>query len=97
MAYDPHGLFVLSYASGFTLWHYNTADKLREVRQDGYFDAAREMFRDGDRLYVNVRRNEQVTAAQDFCVARRGVRVALVPTSTALYPALVFARSGLAA
>ena len=27
MAYDPAGLHPLSYANGFTLWHYRSADR----------------------------------------------------------------------
>jgi len=53
MAYSPSGLSVISYANGFTLWHYRTKDLAADVDNDGYFNAASKMLRVGDFMFVN--------------------------------------------
>lgn len=53
MAYDPKNLSVLTYANGFTLWHYVTDDKGTLVEEDGYFDKASDMLRRGDMIMIN--------------------------------------------
>lgn len=53
MAFIRKNLSVLSYANGFTLWHYKTPDAQRDVRAPGYFDDARDMLRQADMLHVN--------------------------------------------
>ncbi len=53
MAYTPSGLSAISYANGFTLWHYRTADLAADVDNDGYFSAASKMLRVGDFMFVN--------------------------------------------
>lgn len=56
MAFDAAELSVLAYANGFTLWHYRTADPAESVLADGlgYFAAANELLRAGDRIMVNL-------------------------------------------
>ena len=49
MAYLSKNLSVLAYANGFTLWHYATADLAAEVDTAGYFNAAADMLRAGDK------------------------------------------------
>ncbi len=53
MAYDPHNLSALSYANGFTLWHYRTDDMPADVDNAGYFNDAAKMLREGDFIFVN--------------------------------------------
>ena len=53
MAYDASNLSALSYANGFTLWHYKTADIASEVDTIGYFDEAAPMLRVGDFIMAN--------------------------------------------
>ena len=53
MAYDSKGLSALSYANGFTLWHYRTGDAPSSVDNQGYFDVASKMLRIGDFIFVN--------------------------------------------
>ncbi len=53
MAYDPKNLSVLSYANGFTLWHYRTTDQPADVDNAGYFNEAANMLRVGDFIFVN--------------------------------------------
>lgn len=53
MAYDARNLSVLSYANGFTLWHYRTEDPAATVDDAGYFNEASRMLREGDFILVN--------------------------------------------
>jgi len=53
MAYSPSGLSAISYANGFTLWHYRTQDLVADVDNEGYFNAASKMLRVGDFMFVN--------------------------------------------
>ena len=54
MAFSVRNLSVLSYANGFTLWHYKAgADVLAHVGDRGFFDAASDMLTVGDILMVS--------------------------------------------
>lgn len=53
MAYQPENLSALSYANGFTLWHYRTSDNSGDVDTAGYFDGAARMLRVGDFVFLN--------------------------------------------
>lgn len=53
MAYKSENLSVLSYANGFTLWHYRTADAATIVDNEGYFNEASKMLRSGDFIMLN--------------------------------------------
>lgn len=53
MAYDPTNLSALSYANGFTLWHYKTSDASADVDTSGYFSDAAGMMRIGDFIFAN--------------------------------------------
>jgi hypothetical protein len=53
MAYMSQNLSALSYANGFTLWHYRTGDTAADVDTAGYFDGAAKMLRVGDFILVN--------------------------------------------
>ena len=53
MAYSSSGLSAISYANGFTLWHYRTNDIVAEVDNAGYFNTASKMLRPGDFMLVN--------------------------------------------
>jgi outer membrane protein assembly factor BamB len=53
MAYDPNNLSALTYATGFTLWHYKTADGAPDVDRAGYFNPAAGMLRVGDYIFAN--------------------------------------------
>jgi hypothetical protein len=53
MAYAPNNLSALTYANGFTLWHYKTADTAAEVDSEGYFNPAAGMLRVGDFIFAN--------------------------------------------
>jgi hypothetical protein len=57
MAYSSSGLSAISYANGFTLWHYRTTDMAAEVDNIGYFNAANKMLRPGDFMLVNTGMN----------------------------------------
>jgi hypothetical protein len=53
MAFVSNDLSVLSYANGFTLWHYTTPHSAAVVNGDGYFNGASDMLRTGDMILVN--------------------------------------------
>jgi hypothetical protein len=53
MAYDASNLSALTYANGFTLWHYKTADTAPVVDSTGYFNEAASMLRVGDFIFAN--------------------------------------------
>ena len=53
MAYDSSNLSALTYANGFTLWHYKTADTAAVVDTSGYFNNAAGMLRVGDFIFGN--------------------------------------------
>lgn len=57
MACDPHQLSVLSYANGFTLWHYRTNDSQSDIFvKDGYFAPVADMLRVNDAIILNAAR-----------------------------------------
>ena len=53
MAYDSSNLSALTYANGFTLWHYKTNDTAAAVDTSGYFNNAAGMLRVGDFIFGN--------------------------------------------
>jgi hypothetical protein len=53
MAYDASNLSALTYANGFTLWHYKTPDPAIDVDATGYFNEAASMLRVGDFIFAN--------------------------------------------
>jgi outer membrane protein assembly factor BamB len=53
MAYDSNNLSALTYANGFTLWHYKTNDAAAVVDTSGYFNNAAGMLRVGDFIFGN--------------------------------------------
>src|SRR5580765_6228482 len=54
MAFRSQDLSALTYANGFTLWHYRTADAATDVDTAGYFNTANCMLRVGDFILTNV-------------------------------------------
>ncbi|MDB5477727.1 MAG: hypothetical protein JWM96_222 [Alphaproteobacteria bacterium] len=54
MAFAARNLSVLSYANGFTLWHYTTTDNNTAVIAGNYFNAASDLVRKGDLIVANV-------------------------------------------
>jgi len=58
MAYSSSGLSAISYANGFTLWHYRTDDISAEIDNAGYFNMASKMLRPGDFMLVNTGIND---------------------------------------
>ncbi|MEO1089166.1 MAG: hypothetical protein AAFX81_00915 [Pseudomonadota bacterium] len=75
MAYDPIGLSALSYANGFTLWHYRSTDHSDEVDGGGYFDAAARLLRAGDFLLLNVGNQDEPLNAIRVVITNDGARV----------------------
>ena len=61
MAYSARNLSVLSYANGFTLWHYTTPDSAATVAGTGYFNEASDLLRKGDMIIDNTATGGTVT------------------------------------
>jgi hypothetical protein len=57
MTFDVSNLSALSYANGFTQWHYRTTDKMHQVQGVGYFDNASMICRN-DQIIVNLVQGE---------------------------------------
>lgn len=54
MSFAIRNLSVLSYAQGFTLWHYKAgAARISEVSSDGFFDHAADMIAAGDMMMIS--------------------------------------------
>lgn len=79
MAYDPIGLSALSYANGFTLWHYRSGDRAAEVDGLGYFDAAARILRIGDFLFLNVATQDEPENLIRVVIDNDGVHVTVQP------------------
>lgn len=60
MACMNRRLSVLSYANGFTVWHYEANDPIETVMQDGYFDTNGSLINAGDVIYI-------VAAGDTYC------------------------------
>lgn len=52
-AFAIRNLSVLSYAQGFTAWHYRHPGPLDEVSMPGFFDIAADMFAPGDHISIS--------------------------------------------
>lgn len=56
MSFDPHNLGVLSYANGYTAWHYRAMDQaIADVMAGGFFNAAADMLADGDTVTISAK------------------------------------------
>ena len=66
MAYDSNNLSALSYANGFTLWHYKTDDERAKVCAPGYFNPAATMLRVGDLMIINATINIVDMSPENF-------------------------------
>jgi hypothetical protein len=54
MAFTIRNLSVLSYANGFTLWHYKAGgDRLEQVAERNFFADASDMLAEGDLMMVS--------------------------------------------
>jgi outer membrane protein assembly factor BamB len=51
--HNAGNLSALTYANGFTLWHYKTPDVVTDVDTSGYFNEAASMLRVGDFILAN--------------------------------------------
>ncbi|MFK7866500.1 MAG: hypothetical protein AB8B77_03575 [Alphaproteobacteria bacterium] len=53
MAFQSKNLSVISYANGFTLWHYASLDTGATMLEENYFGGASDALRSGDMILVN--------------------------------------------
>lgn len=87
MAYVQKNLSALSYANGFTLWHYRTPDSASDVLGAGYFDEAVRMFRAGDMVIVNAGVGSIAVNGAAFVASNTGATVTLRPMAVLGAPA----------
>ncbi|MBI3453287.1 MAG: hypothetical protein HY057_10795 [Rhodospirillales bacterium] len=82
--FDPYkNLFVFGYANGWTLWHLNTEDRLKDVLSPGWFAPAGGLrLRRGDQIHVTAV-DGHAWLAVDHATPDN---VAILPLSTALSP-----------
>ena len=58
MSFTIRNLSVLSYAQGFTFWLYRACDAtIDDVKPDGFFNNASNMFKVGDMIAVSTNSN----------------------------------------
>jgi hypothetical protein len=76
--YSANELSVLSYANGFTLWHYRTPDRFRTLFAEGYFNDAFDMLRAGDMILVNIETPEFTPEAAIILVTKNSDNVVAV-------------------
>ena len=73
MSFTIRNLSVLSYAQGFTFWLYRACDAtIDDVKPDGFFNNASDMFKVGDMIAVSTNSNGStilaVTSSSDNMV-----------------------------
>jgi hypothetical protein len=84
MAYNIYGFSVLSYANGFTLWHYISDDPVAELTLPGYFD--RDMARPGDRVFAATRARGRVVGAADLLIVEHDGQLLALPLAATAAP-----------
>ena len=72
MAYDASNLSALTYANGFTLWHYKTPDSAIDVDTSGYFNEAASMLRVGDFIFANANVDASIESGVFIVAANTG-------------------------
>ena len=61
MALATRNLSVLSYAQGFTLWHYKAdGDRLDDITAPGFFRDAGDLLAPGDMMMISARDGGQI-------------------------------------
>jgi hypothetical protein len=58
MAFQIRNISVLSYANGFTHWHYKTSDDIDTINSEGYFNSIFDMVNIGDVIIINPNINQ---------------------------------------
>ena len=72
MAYDASNLSALTYANGFSLWHYKTPDPAADVDNAGYFNEAASMLRVGDFIFANAEIGAEVESGVFIVASNSG-------------------------
>lgn len=58
-------LSVLSYANGFTLWHYTTTDTIEQVTNNNYFSKVATLMHVGDIIIINSNKDTYIKCIVD--------------------------------
>lgn len=60
MAFENKRFSVLTYANGFTHWHYNTSENIEEIIKDGYFDPIYTLINNGDLITISAKNTSDI-------------------------------------
>lgn len=82
MAYNAKNLSALTYANGFTLWHYKSPDAAADIDTSGYFNGAVAMLRPGDFILTNASTNGTVESGVLVVKTNTGTVVDVANLST---------------
>lgn len=77
-------LSVLSYANGFTLWHFTTTDAAHDVTAAGYFNSVTHMLRKGDMIVSNLDADAPLPSGALLLVAANEAGTVVVTDLTGL-------------
>jgi len=80
MSYQSYGLSVLTYANGFTFWHYASPDTPAAVTASGYFNPACDMLRAGDMIVASLGTGDAVRSGFLSVIESRHDGVTIVET-----------------
>lgn len=64
MTFAIRNLSVLSYAQGFTLWHYKARGPLQDTSVEGFFDAVADTLPIGDMILISASDGGRVVFVQ---------------------------------
>jgi|TARA_R100000951_G_scaffold116191_1_gene126982 hypothetical protein len=78
MAYSAQSLSRVAGASGFSLWHYSTADTIATVNTAGYFNDAAGMIALNDYMIVVTSTGGTPVVSHAYCNANNGSVVDIV-------------------
>lgn len=78
MAYSASSLTRVAGASGFSIWHYSTADAIATVNTAGYFNDAAGMIKKNDYMILVTSTGGTPAVSHAFCNANDGSTVDIV-------------------
>lgn len=73
MAFESKNMSVISYANGFTLWHYRSErDEMSLICSDNYFANYKTLCHNGDIVMINAKND---TAIKKFVKNEKSIKV----------------------
>jgi hypothetical protein len=78
MAYTASSLTRVAGASGFSIWHYSTADTIATVNTSGYFNDAANMIAKNDYMIVVTSTGGTPVVSHAYCNSNDGSTVDII-------------------